>query len=105
MKAKNETFQRFLLAIRKQGQNETVDQYKQALEIQAKNCTFSALSVGKHQEECLRDAFVRGIIRQFSSRTQETQISAAAFLNVFDTCARRTPHSILLVWFAALFNV
>ena len=61
MKAKNETFQRFLLAIRKQGQNETVDQYKQALEIQAKNCTFSALSVGKHQEECLRDAFVRGI--------------------------------------------
>ena len=61
MKAKNETFQRFLLAIRKQGKNKTVDQYKQALEIQAKNCTFSALSVGKHQEECLRDAFVRGI--------------------------------------------
>ena len=62
VKSKNEAFQRYLLASRKQGTSETIDQYKQALGLLAKECAFrEGLTSVQQEQECLRDAFIRGI--------------------------------------------
>ena len=50
-----------MLATRRQGMDETLDQFLQALEILANECNFAAVSAIKNKEDNMRDAFINGL--------------------------------------------
>ena len=60
-KAPNEIFSRHRLRTRRQQQNETVDQYIQALQLLSRDCGYRAVSAEEHRLESIRDAFISGL--------------------------------------------
>ncbi|CAB0007380.1 unnamed protein product, partial [Nesidiocoris tenuis] len=62
VKPTNEIFARYLLSSREQLANESVDQYLQILKTLSKDCNFKAVSAAQNREDCVRDAFVKGLV-------------------------------------------
>lgn len=62
VKPTNEIFARHRLATRRQLQHETVDEYLQALKLLGKDCKFKAVSAEENANECIRDAFITGLL-------------------------------------------
>ena len=60
-KPKNETFCRYQLSSRCQQEGESVQQYFNALETLAKDCTFTDATKDVYRSEQIRDSFVRGL--------------------------------------------
>ncbi|XP_054257187.1 uncharacterized protein LOC128982154 [Macrosteles quadrilineatus] len=58
----NEVFARHKLSTRQQQPEESVDQYLEALKILSKHCNFKATSAAENRDDCIRDAFVNGLI-------------------------------------------
>ncbi|XP_054259845.1 uncharacterized protein LOC128984538 [Macrosteles quadrilineatus] len=58
----NEVFARHKLSTRQQQPGESVDQYLEALKILSKDCNFKATSAEENRDDCIRDAFVNGLI-------------------------------------------
>jgi hypothetical protein len=61
VKPKNETFARHLLATRKQGAGENIDQFYRALLILSKDCEFKSVTAEEHCSGFVRDSFISGL--------------------------------------------
>ena len=61
VKPTNEIFARHKLASRKQLQDETIDQYHQALQQLSKTCEFADVDAETHRKTYVRDSFIRGL--------------------------------------------
>lgn len=64
IKPKNEVFARHLLASRRQGPAETIDEFLQALRTLSKDCNFQPVSAATYRDEYIRDAFISGLSAQ-----------------------------------------
>ena len=62
IKKPNEIFARHLLATRKQGQNESIDEFFQSLERLRRDCNFKDRTAKQIGDEAVRDAFICGIL-------------------------------------------
>jgi hypothetical protein len=60
-KAKNEVYERHLLATRKQNVGESLDTFFLALKKLAKDCNFKAATADEHRDNYIRDSFINGI--------------------------------------------
>ncbi|XP_068241042.1 uncharacterized protein [Palaemon carinicauda] len=61
VKPRNEVFARHVLATRRQGSGESLDQFLQALKLLAKDCQFKAVSAEQACDNYVRDAFINGL--------------------------------------------
>jgi hypothetical protein len=61
VKPKNETFARHLLATRKQGAGEDIDQFYRALLILSKDCEFKSVRAEEHCSGFVCDSFIFGL--------------------------------------------
>ena len=61
IKPKNEIFARHVLATRKQGVHESLDEFVQVLKKLASECNYISVSAIQHQEEAIRDSFISGL--------------------------------------------
>lgn len=60
----NEVFARHKLSSRRQKQDETVDQFMESLKGLGKDCNFKAVTAETNRDDCIRDAFVNGLVSQ-----------------------------------------
>jgi len=58
---KSELFSRYKLTSRKQQPSESLEQYIQALELLARNCTFESVTSAEYKAEALLSAFILGV--------------------------------------------
>ena len=61
MKPTNEVFARHQLAIRRQKESESIDEFLQALKILSRDCNFKDVNVATYIDESVWDAFITGI--------------------------------------------
>ncbi|XP_068238623.1 uncharacterized protein [Palaemon carinicauda] len=61
VKPRKEVFARHVLATRRQGSGESLDQFLQALKLLAKDCQFKAVSAELACDNYVRDAFINGL--------------------------------------------
>ncbi|XP_068240062.1 uncharacterized protein [Palaemon carinicauda] len=61
VKPRNKVFARHVLATRRQGSGESLDQFLQALKFLAKDCQFKAVSAEQACDNYVRDAFINGL--------------------------------------------
>jgi len=61
-KPKNEIFAPHLLAIRKQQEEESLEEFLSCLRQLSKDCNFKAVSADQNREDFIRDAFINGLL-------------------------------------------
>ena len=89
VKVPNEIFSRHLLATRRQGPSEPLDDFIASLKTLSKDCNFKSVSASTYREELIRDSFISGlrstVIRQRllenKTLTLESAIDQARALN------------------------
>jgi len=64
IKPKNEVYARHELASRCQKEDESIVDYVRHLQLLGKECNFKAVSAIQNREDCIRDAFIRGLRSQ-----------------------------------------
>ena len=65
MRTKNNVYARHLLVSRRQGADETIADYLQALKNLSKDCTLAAVSAQQYKEQLIRDSFINGLSSAF----------------------------------------
>ena len=65
VRTKNHVYARHLLVSRRQGADETIADYLQALKKLSKDCTFAAVSAQQYKEQLIRDSFINGLSSAF----------------------------------------
>ena len=61
VRPRNEVYARHLVSSRKQQDHESVDEFMNALDLLAKDCSFADVTADVYRDEFIRDAFVRGL--------------------------------------------
>ena len=61
IRPRNEVYARHVVSSRKQQELESVDEFMNALDLLAKDCSFAAVTAAVYRDEFIRDAFVRGL--------------------------------------------
>jgi len=65
VKPKNEIYARYMLAVARQSNNESIDAFVLRLNKLCQNCDFSSVDAQKYQDDMKRDSFISGISSSF----------------------------------------
>ena len=61
VRPKNEVYARHVLSTKKQGIEESIDQYVQELNLLSKNCNFKDVTAVENRDDYIRDSFISGL--------------------------------------------
>ena len=94
VRPRNEVYARHLVSSRKQQDHESVDEFMNALDLLAKDCSFADVTKDVHRDEFVRDAIVRGLkspeIKQRGSLRSEKSEKTVLTRLVLSNCLFKT---------------
>ena len=98
VRTKNNVYARHLLVSRRQGADETIADYLQALKNLSKDCTFAAVSAQQYKEQLIRDSFINGLSSAFTCQhlLENDELSLNRAFELADNLDRAYRHAALL---------